>query len=1757
MQKRLIAIFTTICVALSLLSGMVFAGTAANAIPYAKDLGKEEYANYYTFFVADREDLETLADVVNGGDSLEGRTFLQTQDINLNEEPFTPIGNFDANAPFKGVYNGQKHTISNIAINLPEQNGVGLFGYAYNTTLKNIGIESGSVAGKNRAGGIAGYADSCIIMNCYNKADISLTSGADGVGGIAGVARPRTLNDSPYIPAKIYGCFNLGTIRTVSIGGSGIVGWSGNGDAIELHGCYSGGTIVDSGVITGTTPYYDTICRNRDRVTGDFSDNYYLAGICDDKYNEHNAVKITTLNPIQMAGILNRATGTDSRTFTVKDGQLAFSGKVGDVIGSVQQKVYRDGVLIEAGIYYYINDYAVPTTYDGSAVLHAVFEEETYQAGAKIAVDFLDQIVLHVEGDYPSVTEAETYPDSDIYTVGTADELAAMATLVNEGVTTFAGKTVCVTADLDFSGYETWTPIGILTSSSGGNAGTGDVAFCGVFDGQYHHFININFDQTECGKHQALFAYVEGGVLQNIILDEGSINAAATRPAVLAALLRNGTVQNIENHVSVYSSDTSETQNIGIVAATKNVNIIGCINYGTMGAVNSARQDNASFSGCGYDNNSDAFTNTKNCISVGPVNGIEVFPVSQRSTHENCYFLDDVFSVTPVSGQQTLSRARLLSGEAAWLLNTASGTQANAGLWANASYGPALDPDNAIYRITYTATDSDDQVLDARYVYAKWGNTLTYPEFTGYTVVGVDQGGVAISEDWVVSGDATLNLSLENKHYSIRYELNGGEFLQTPPDNYIYGKNQVLPGNSTVIKTDYCLLGWCDNAELTGKVYTAVPADLAKDVTYYAKWEQPKEISSPAELLEVSEDLGGFYILTQNIDLSETEFEAIGTLTMPFTGVFDGNGYTISGLTIHTNKNYQGLFGVNDGLIRNVTLAEDCEIYGNAYVGGIAGKNNGEIINCISHASVGFETTTEISSYKLLTQNVCQWGDNDYYSYGTKISEKTRRPGMLTRIHDANADILFFQEVSFTKTGNKWQAPPWSDYFAEHLPNLIDGRNYAIYGNARSYSETPAEGVQIAYDTNKFKVATDDAGNEIKGEFWLNEVDPTKELKYGTSTPNDTSDDASNFRMCTWMMLEDRGTGNLLAIYNVHLDLKEIVKVNGAGVVRDYINALKAEYPEAIFIAAGDFNCEIGTGAYNAIKNTDLENVRLLFNPTSSDITTHDGTMSNTVPATGGKAIDHILVSKDAVNVTAYERLTQVYDLNGVEVGYNDSGALRPSDHYGVTATISPISNLCIGGIAGENDGTVQRGIAQGTVIGNGKTGVAIGNNSGTVEAVYGKPTDTLAVIGGGDTAGAETMPEDAVKLAYDLNKQLNNATFTVENNTLALVGGRTVGVPVCITVNETDQYYAVSGTEFTVDATGLQDPYCTLDGEPIKGTTFVVPDRDCTVTLIDEPCFERHVYTPLNPTNHRVVCDTDEMHTKIVGHSYTQIDKKDSTCDEEGYLERKCTLCGYIDSKTYPALGHQWGRWKEEISATETPQVQYSRQCGVCQKIESRYEGDPLVTLHAEIDDENIVTLTAVLKDNPGFYVFDLLVEYDPAMLKMDAESRVTGNALNKLTHKMNIDEEGYEEGYIKLTCFDLHMKTDTSAGTLFTIKFKLLQSGQVNFLGTVSAHGCEGDDSISYTVPLLDYIQELHAHKYEWESVPEDYICECGRMQSTGVVDVDGDGHLTPTDATVIMRHVVNTPVPYMHMGGADYNKDGKISLGDAVTILRKLVE
>ena len=101
--------------------------------------------------------------------------------------------------------------------------------------------------------------------------------------------------------------------------------------------------------------------------------------------------------------------------------------------------------------------------------------------------------------------------------------------------------------------------------------------------------------------------------------------------------------------------------------------------------------------------------------------------------------------------------------------------------------------------------------------------------------------------------------------------------------------------------------------------------------------------------------------LTGNIDLKGIDWTPIGKDdNKAYTGTFDGNGKTITGLTVTRSNRYTGLFGFIKGTVKNVVLTE-VNITSGTFVGGVAGWSfGGNIENCSVSGSVSGSSGSDV-----------------------------------------------------------------------------------------------------------------------------------------------------------------------------------------------------------------------------------------------------------------------------------------------------------------------------------------------------------------------------------------------------------------------------------------------------------------------------------------------------------------------------------------------------------------------------------------------------------------------------------------------------------------------------------------------------------------------------------------------------------------------------------------------------------------------------
>ncbi|MCL2039533.1 MAG: hypothetical protein FWG85_03785 [Bacteroidetes bacterium] len=225
------------------------------SVPYLFSFGGGNGSEFSPFEIHTKAHLELLADSVNNSASYPTDNWSKDKYFKVMNNITEPVTTFigTASRPFQGNFDGQNYTIT-LAIDMPAEYYVGLFGYMRSATIKNV-IVNGYVNASDRVGGIAGYASGSSISNCINTGSVS---GNNTVGGIAGCG----------YNASISNCMNIGNIS-----GDDYVGGIAGEFYTSISNCMNIGNISGKGHvggINGSSPLLSitTYCVNYGFVKG-------------------------------------------------------------------------------------------------------------------------------------------------------------------------------------------------------------------------------------------------------------------------------------------------------------------------------------------------------------------------------------------------------------------------------------------------------------------------------------------------------------------------------------------------------------------------------------------------------------------------------------------------------------------------------------------------------------------------------------------------------------------------------------------------------------------------------------------------------------------------------------------------------------------------------------------------------------------------------------------------------------------------------------------------------------------------------------------------------------------------------------------------------------------------------------------------------------------------------------------------------------------------------------------------------------------------------------------------------------------------------------------------------------------------------------------------------------------------------------------------------------------------------------------------
>jgi hypothetical protein len=204
------------------------------------------------FEVSSIQDLDNIRDFMHGH-------FILTKNLDFNDnssydpvsgweafktsvttgEGFAPIG--VSASRFNGLLDGNGFSISNLYINRPTTDNVGLIGYTNGAgEVRNIGLKDVNVTGRYYVAAIVGYCFGTISM-CYSTGIIEANQSA---GGLAGINDGINTNN----PGLIKNSYSQAYVRTSSSRTGGLSGWNYYGAIIN---CYATGGVSGSNTTGG------------------------------------------------------------------------------------------------------------------------------------------------------------------------------------------------------------------------------------------------------------------------------------------------------------------------------------------------------------------------------------------------------------------------------------------------------------------------------------------------------------------------------------------------------------------------------------------------------------------------------------------------------------------------------------------------------------------------------------------------------------------------------------------------------------------------------------------------------------------------------------------------------------------------------------------------------------------------------------------------------------------------------------------------------------------------------------------------------------------------------------------------------------------------------------------------------------------------------------------------------------------------------------------------------------------------------------------------------------------------------------------------------------------------------------------------------------------------------------------------------------------------------------------------------------------
>jgi hypothetical protein len=862
---------------------------------------------------------------------------------------FSPIGN--TVTPFRGNFDGDGHTISNLTINRPDQNNVGLFGLVIvaeeNVVIRRLGLKNLLVRGYEDVGGLIGKTDSeftggdLTVRRNYTSGQIF---GENFVGGFIGRCLRTNVSDS-YSDVDVYpedteysggffGYHNASGIATIenclSTGFVDADGANGfDGDGVTITGCFwdintSGATQSSNG--TGKTTAELTAIQTFTDAGWSIS----ATGSGTVWRIDAGAYPVLSWQPqivsrpeVALGEITDYTNSQATLNGSINPGgqETTYFFRYGQTSGSLNQTTAPE--IIPAGFS------LIPVT----AVITGLTANTPY---------YIELVASNASGQENSPEEVFITTPEQVQPAGNGTsspfQIASAANLVWLAENSqHWDKDFIQTADIDLNDSQNWyngdgfRPIGSYA-----------LPFTGNYNGNKKTIRNLHIYAPRASESDVgFFGYARSQTITDLAIIDATIE-----------------VDDVE-YVGVLVGESRRS-------GGNDITISGCMASGTITAAN------GNVGGLlGYANNSGSSTTISNCyswVSISAAGTLAGFIANSNSMHfTNCY----------ASGQINDTGDSNTAG----FIYQASSANFTGVYWDSQTTGEATS-DGGVGRTTaqmqQLATFSGwsiSTVEDAGKVwYLDTGNN--YPVFQWQAVFTPEPPTLTTSVASLIGPDSArvdglVNANLAETDWYFEYGTQSGVYdnqtaTQTVTELYestpVYATLTGLTPNTTYY---YRLSASNTAGSNTGSEQSFTTTTEPGQPEGSGTAIDPYAISNLNELIWVSEhsaEWDKYFVLKGDINAAASTalndgagFIPIGNSSTAFSGTWNGKGHQILNLYINRPAtDGVGLFGVTDGAVLDSIGLTDATITGEDEVGALAGKaDNTTIIRyCFSSGAV-------------------------------------------------------------------------------------------------------------------------------------------------------------------------------------------------------------------------------------------------------------------------------------------------------------------------------------------------------------------------------------------------------------------------------------------------------------------------------------------------------------------------------------------------------------------------------------------------------------------------------------------------------------------------------------------------------------------------------------------------------------------------------------------------------------------------------------